>query len=166
MEAPERYVPDIRKCHKSLDINLIYFVLPQFHSKKAMSQPPCFDIEYWRSHSPFLSGKLQWSKIQNIYIVSLQIFQYQYNNIPLILISTASFGGHSECIYAYSCTVDCYLSSQVSTMVVSLLVRFFQICFGSNVVPVVYSWTFLKFRFFPVWSNHNTAALMSSAQLI
>ena len=25
---------------------MLYFVLGQFHPKKVMSQPPCFDIEY------------------------------------------------------------------------------------------------------------------------
>ena len=40
------YVPVIGKCHKSVETNLVYFVLAQFHSKKAMDQPPCFNIEY------------------------------------------------------------------------------------------------------------------------
>ena len=28
------------------NVMLLYFVLGQFHPKKVMSQPPCFDIEY------------------------------------------------------------------------------------------------------------------------
>ena len=58
----------IRKSRNRLETNLVYFVyLAQFHSKKATSQSPCFDIEYWKSYGPFLSNKLQWSKIQNIH---------------------------------------------------------------------------------------------------
>ena len=30
-----------------------------------MSQPPCMDIEYWRSYRPFLSKKLQLIKIKS-----------------------------------------------------------------------------------------------------
>ena len=50
----------IGKCHKSLKINLVYFVLvlEQFHSMKAMNQPPFFEIKYWRSYRPVLSRKL------------------------------------------------------------------------------------------------------------
>ena len=33
-------------CHK---IDHLLFVLAQFHPIKTMGQPPCFDIEYWRS---------------------------------------------------------------------------------------------------------------------
>ena len=33
-------------CYKFLEINLVYFVLAQFHPMKTISQPPCFDIEY------------------------------------------------------------------------------------------------------------------------
>ena len=43
--------------HKCSEINLVYFVLAEFYPKKAMSQPLCFDIGYWRSwcYRPFLS---------------------------------------------------------------------------------------------------------------
>ena len=30
-----------------MKIKLVYFILAQFHTKKAMSQSPCFDIWYW-----------------------------------------------------------------------------------------------------------------------
>ena len=69
-----------RKLPCCMKINPIRFVLAQFYSKKAMIQPLCFDIEYWRSYSPFLSWKLQWSKIQNIYIVSLYWMLYRTKN--------------------------------------------------------------------------------------
>ena len=59
----------IGKCHKCLERNLVLFVLAQFYSKKAMSQPLCFDIEYWGSYGPFLSNKSQWNKIQSSFIV-------------------------------------------------------------------------------------------------
>ena len=36
----------IGKFRNQLEINLVYFVIAQFHSKKAMNQSPCFDIEY------------------------------------------------------------------------------------------------------------------------
>ena len=38
----------IGKCHKCLKMNLVYFVIAQFHPMKTMShvQTPCFDIEY------------------------------------------------------------------------------------------------------------------------
>ena len=63
-------------------MNLIYFVLASFFSKKAMIQPPTFDIEYWRNYSrPFLFRKLQWSKIQNIYC---NFFNFQYIIIFLL----------------------------------------------------------------------------------
>ena len=50
----------------------------------------------------------------------------------------------------YLFTVDCYLLFQIHTIVVSLFVNSFLKIIGSNVVPVVYSWNFLKFWFFPV----------------
>ena len=36
----------IRKCHKCLERNLVYFILTQFFPRNAMSQPPIFDSEY------------------------------------------------------------------------------------------------------------------------
>ena len=35
----------IRKCRNQLEINPVWFVLSQFHSKKATSQSPCLGIE-------------------------------------------------------------------------------------------------------------------------
>ena len=43
-----------------LELKLVHFVLAQFQSKNALIQLLCFGIEYWRSHRPFLSRKLQW----------------------------------------------------------------------------------------------------------
>ena len=78
-----------RNCLYAIGIHpIIYFVLVPFHLRKAMSQLPCFDIEYSRSCRPFLLRKLQWSKIQNIYIVLLWLFNFQYNNVPLRWLST------------------------------------------------------------------------------
>ena len=94
----------IGKCLKSLETNLVYFVLPQFHSKKAMSQCPCFDIEYWGSYGLFLSNKLQWNKIQSSFIVHhinySNFFDFLYNNIPLGSNSTSSSTGHLDYSYA------------------------------------------------------------------
>jgi hypothetical protein len=36
----------IGKCHTSIKIDYILFVVAQFHPIKTMSQPPCFNIEY------------------------------------------------------------------------------------------------------------------------
>ena len=44
----------IRKCHKCLEINLVWFVWTQFHPKNAMSQSPFFDIDYSGSYRSFL----------------------------------------------------------------------------------------------------------------
>ena len=45
----------------------VWFVLAQFHQRKAMSQSLYFDIEYSRSYRqrPFLSRKLQWITIRD-----------------------------------------------------------------------------------------------------
>ena len=88
----------IRKCHKYSEINLVRFTLPKFYPMKAMSQSPSFDIEYSGSYRPFLPRKLKWSKIQNIYC---NFFNFQYNNIQLRWLSTASSNGHSH--YPYTC---------------------------------------------------------------
>ena len=47
------------KCRKCLKINIVYFVLAlaQIQPKNVLSQSSCFDIEYWRSHRPFMSRK-------------------------------------------------------------------------------------------------------------
>ena len=91
-----------RNCLYAIGIHpIIYFVLVPFHLRKAMSQLPCFDIEYSRSCRPFLLRKLQWSKIQNIYIISLKFFNFQYNNIPLRWLSTASFTSYFHYSYTY-----------------------------------------------------------------
>ena len=80
----------IRKYHKCLEINSVWFILPQFYSMKAMSQSPCFDIEYSGSYRPFLSRKSKWSKIQNIYC---NFSNFYYNNIPLRWLSTVWSSG-------------------------------------------------------------------------
>ena len=148
------YVPVIGKYHKCLKTNLVHFVLAQFHSKKAMSQPPCFDIEYWRSHRPFLSNKSQWSKIQNIYC---NFFNFQYNNIPLQWVSIASSTGHSN--YSYGIIYELqpvYLSCQVWPLSFNFFGIAFLKVFGSNMVPVAYSWMYQLFSFFPVVSYDTT----------
>ena len=66
-----------------------------------MSQPLCFDIEYWRSYGPFKSKQLQWSIMQNIYY---NFFNFQYNNIPLRWLSTALSTSHFD--YSYSHIYD------------------------------------------------------------
>ena len=38
--------PSIGKCHTAVKIQPVYFVLAQFHPKKAMGQFPFFDIDY------------------------------------------------------------------------------------------------------------------------
>ena len=69
-----------------------------------MRQFLCFDIEYWRSCGPFLSNKSQWSKIQSSFIVHhinySNFFYFQWKNIPLGSVSTASASGHFDYLYA------------------------------------------------------------------
>ena len=54
----------IKKCRKCLEINLVYFVLAQLYPRKAMSQPSCFDIEYWKNYRPFLCKQSQLIKMK------------------------------------------------------------------------------------------------------
>ena len=49
--------PSIGKCRKCFESNPVRVFLTQFHSKKAMSQVPCLDIEYAKSYGPFLATK-------------------------------------------------------------------------------------------------------------
>ena len=141
------YVPVIGKYHKCFKTNLVYFKLAQFHPKKAMSQPPCFNICY----RPFLSRKLKWSKIQNIYC---NFLNFEYNNIPIRLVSTASSTIYSDYSYGivYQPQLE-YFETEIPSWSVSLLRNAFFEILGSNVVPVVWSWMYQFFSFFFLWIN-------------
>ena len=69
-----------------------------------MSQPSCFYIQYWRIYGSFLSNKSKWNKIQSSFIVHhinyYNFFNFQWNNIPLQWLSTASSTGHFD--YSYT----------------------------------------------------------------
>ena len=59
--------PFIRKFHKCLEIDIIVQLSQKFHKKNAMSQSPCFDIDYSGSYTDhaFLSKQLQLIKINS-----------------------------------------------------------------------------------------------------
>ena len=133
----------IKKCRKCLEINLVYFALKIFYPKKAMSQAPCFNIEYSRSHRLFLSRKLKVEQnTKYLHRIALTFLNFQYNNIPLQFISTASFGGHSECFddYIHVLWTVFFVISSFHHGRRHFIFDFF--C--SNVVSVVYSWNFPK----------------------
>ena len=52
-----------------MELHLIYYALAQFYPRNTMRQFWFLYIEYERSYRPFLSRKLQWIKVQNIYTV-------------------------------------------------------------------------------------------------
>ena len=52
-------MPVIEKCLYCMKSHPVQSVLAQFCPIKTMSQPLCFDIDYWRSYGQFLSNKLQ-----------------------------------------------------------------------------------------------------------
>ena len=82
----------IGKCHKCFETNPVQFVLAQFHPKKAMSQPPFFDIEYWRSHRSFMSSKSKWNKIQSSFIVHhINYSNFLISNIIIFLFIPGTF---------------------------------------------------------------------------
>ena len=92
--------PSIRKCHKCLEINIVYFALVQFHSKKAMSQPPCFDIEYWRSYySPFLSRNENTNYLHRITLLIECHIVLQKNKPVVAGTSTVGFSCHFDHSY-------------------------------------------------------------------
>ena len=69
----------IRKCHKCLKMNLVYFKLSQFCSIKAMSQSLFFEIEYWRRRDQScLENRSGTNKIQSTFIVLLRVYLFNY----------------------------------------------------------------------------------------
>ena len=85
----------------------VQVVLPQFYPTEAMSQPPCFDIEYWWRYRPFLSKQSQLIKIKSHhYCVTLlnaisyeklsQWHHFQTHHPPFILTI------HIICLYLSS----------------------------------------------------------------
>ena len=134
----------IRKCHMCLKTNRVHFVVAQFHSKKAMIQSPCFDIEYWGSYGPFHLSGAKWKYLHRITITFL-IFNriifhlngFQPHHQPFILPIHAVIFVH--------CSL---FTPHVNIFHHRRLTFFFKI-FGSNVVSVVYSWIYQFFSFFP-----------------
>ena len=108
----------IGKCRKCLERNLVYFLLAEFHPKKAMSQPLCFDIEYWRSYRPFLSKKLQWNKIQSSFIVLLLKLYNLLKITPLAGVSTTESYGYGVYSYAHFYQLNVEDFVVISTMVI------------------------------------------------
>ena len=100
--------PSIGKCHTAVKIQPVYFVLAQFYPIKTMSQPPCFDIEYWRSYGPFLSNKSQWSRIQSVYIVCCNSSSKALITKPVVPLSTSSSTVYSDhsCAHIYELIME------------------------------------------------------------
>ena len=140
-------MPVIGKCHKCLEINLVHFVLAQFHSKKAMGQPLCFDIEYWRSCGPFHLSGAKWKYLHRITVTFLN-----FNRIKFHL---NGFQPHHPPVILTIHTVTCVHCSLFFHHVNFFHHRrrhfFWNIWFKRG--SVVYSWIYQFFSFFSCERN-------------
>ena len=120
--------------------------MPCASSEKAMSQPPCFDIEYWRSYGPFHLSGAKWKYLHriavtflifNIIIFPLNIFQ-PYP--PPVILTTRML----DSIILSLRTLWMKFHHRRRHFFVNSFFKYL----GSNVVSNVYSWIYQFFSFF------------------